>query len=140
VSQYSATRRLTETIESMIREGWNIPGSAFIKAYVSIYFPTAPTDQIRHFGEMLQNSCLVENALRAREACNTHSISDLLKKVSTPTLVMHCRGDAVHPLSEGQNLARGIRDAELIVLESLNHYPSRVSQASKYRWMRCVNF
>ncbi len=40
-----------------------------------------------------------------------------------PTLVMHSRGDAVHPLSEGQKLARGIADAQLMVLESRNHYP-----------------
>jgi hypothetical protein len=43
--------------------------------------------------------------------------------------VMHCRGDAVHPLSEGQKMARGIADAELMILESRNHYPQPDEQS-----------
>ena len=112
-----------ESIETMIREGWETPGSAFVKAYISIYFPTAKTEQLRRLGQMLQNSCPIENELRERVVSNTTSIAPLLDRVRAPTLIMHCRGDAVHPLSEGQKLARGIEDAELLVLESLNHYP-----------------
>jgi pimeloyl-ACP methyl ester carboxylesterase len=112
-----------ESIETTIREGWETPDSAFIKAYISIYFPTATTEQLRSLGQMLQNSCPIENELLERAISNTTSIAPLLDHVRASTLVMHCRGDAVHPLSEGQKLARGIKDAELLVLESLNHYP-----------------
>jgi pimeloyl-ACP methyl ester carboxylesterase len=112
-----------DTINSMVREGWATPDSAFVKAYLSIYFPTATTEQLRAIGQVVQDSCPVENALRAREMGNTTSIAHLLDQVRAPTMVMHSRGDAVHPLSEAQKMARGIKDAELLVLESLNHYP-----------------
>jgi len=116
-------RDAPETIENMVREGWETPGSAFVSAYISIYFPTATNEELRYFTYMLQNACPVENELMERRACNIHSISDALSKVRTPTLVMHCRGDAVHPLNEGQKLARGIADAEFLVLDSRNHHP-----------------
>jgi hypothetical protein len=35
----------------------------------------------------------------------------------------------VHPLSEGQKMARGIADAELMILESRNHYPQPDEQS-----------
>jgi pimeloyl-ACP methyl ester carboxylesterase/DNA-binding winged helix-turn-helix (wHTH) protein len=112
-----------DTINSMVREGWDTPDSAFVKAYISIYFPTATTEQLRAISRVVQDSCPMENALRGREAGNTTSIAHMLDQVRAPTLVMHCRGDAVHPLSEAQKMARGIEGAELLVLESLNHYP-----------------
>ena len=112
-----------ETIKAMLQEGWETPGSPFVKAYVSLYFPTASNELSQVFAHMLQASSPVENIMRVREYINNHSITELLDKVSTPTLVMHSREDAVHPLAEAQKLARGIAGAEFLVLESPNHYP-----------------
>ncbi len=100
-----------------------MPGSAFLKAYLSIYFPTASAENLDYWAETLQASCPAENATRGREACNNHSIAHLLDQISMPTLIMHARKDSVHPLSEAQKMARGISNAELLVLESPNHYP-----------------
>ncbi len=113
-----------DAILRMVKEGWETPDSPFISGYISVYFPTASSEQLRLIARNMQNSCPVENEIRAREFTNHHSIVGVLDKVRAPTLVMHSRGDAVHPLSEGQKFARGIADAQLMVLESRNHYPA----------------
>jgi pimeloyl-ACP methyl ester carboxylesterase len=45
----------------------------------------------------------------------------LLAQVATPTLVMHCREDAVSPFDQGRRLAAGIRGARFVPLASRNH-------------------
>ncbi len=112
-----------DAILKMAEEGWETPDSAFVAGYISIYLPTATQEQVRRIARDLQNSCPVENEIRGREFYNNHSVAGLLEEVGVPTLVLHCRGDAVHPLSEGQKLAKGIPGAQLVVLESRNHYP-----------------
>lgn len=112
-----------DAILKMAKEGWETPDSAFISGYLSVYFPTAKPEHLRQIAQNLQNSCPIENEIRGRDYYNHHSVADLLDKVHAPTLVMHSRGDAVHPISEGQKLARGIPEAQLMVLESRNHYP-----------------
>ena len=112
-----------DAILQMAQAGWNTPGSAFVSGYLAVYFPTASQEQLRLIGENLQKSCPVENEIAGRTFFNNHSISELLAHVQAPTLVLHSRDDAVHPLSEGQKLAKGIPNAQLVVLESRNHNP-----------------
>jgi pimeloyl-ACP methyl ester carboxylesterase len=49
------------------------------------------------------------------------NISDLARKVSVPTLVLHCKGDRVVPLEEGHRLAKMIPSANFVELPSNNH-------------------
>lgn len=112
-----------DTILRMATEGWNTPDSAFISGYMSVYFPDAPPELLARVAKNAQMSCPVENEIAGRTFFNNHSVLGLLDRVQAPALIMHCRGDAVHPLDQGMKLARGIADAELVVLESRNHYP-----------------
>jgi pimeloyl-ACP methyl ester carboxylesterase len=41
--------------------------------------------------------------------------------VKVPTLVLHCRDDAVVPMKDGVELASGIAGARFVPLESRNH-------------------
>jgi pimeloyl-ACP methyl ester carboxylesterase len=119
----NASSPTEDVILDMAKAGWETPDSAFISGYLAVYFPTASPEVLHQMARNLQNSCPIENEIRGRDFFNRLSIAGLLDTVRAPTLVMHCQGDAVHPLSEGQKLARGIADAELMVLESRNHYP-----------------
>ena len=112
-----------DTILRMATEGWNTPDSAFISGYMSVYFPDASPEKLARIAKNAQMSCPVENEIAGRTFFNNHSVVDLLDKIKAPALIMHCRGDAVHPLEQGMKIARGIKDAELMVLESRNHYP-----------------
>ena len=48
-------------------------------------------------------------------------VSELLPQVRTPTLVLHCRNDAVQPFEEGRKIAAGIAGARFVALEGRNH-------------------
>ena len=56
-----------------------------------------------------------------REEKSSALLSDLLAKVTTPTLVLHCRGDAGVPFDEGRRLAAMIPNARFVALEGDNH-------------------
>ena len=60
------------------------------------------------------------NAVRLRRAVDEIDISDLLPRVRVPTLVLHCRDDAVQPFDEGRRLAAGIPGARFVALEGRN--------------------
>ena len=122
-------RMEASVILDMAKAGWETPDSAFISGYLAVYFPTASPDTLLRIARNIQNSCPIENEVRGRDFFNNLSIADTLGKIRAPTLVMHSRGDVVHPLSEGQKFARGIADAELMILESRNHYPAPDEQS-----------
>ncbi|MEL7115658.1 MAG: alpha/beta hydrolase [Pseudomonadota bacterium] len=113
----------SEAILQMVREGWDKQKSTFMDAYLMLYFPTAKRDQIEALSHMLQNSAPLRSEEMNRDFMNNHSVAPLLDKVQAPTLVIHSRDDGVHPLTEGQKMARGIAGAELLILETSNHYP-----------------
>jgi pimeloyl-ACP methyl ester carboxylesterase len=48
-------------------------------------------------------------------------VTDLLGKVTAPTLVMHVRGDARVPIDAGRRLAAGIPGARFVALQGQNH-------------------
>ena len=48
-------------------------------------------------------------------------IRDDLSRVRVPTLVLHCREDAVVPMKDGVELASGIAGARFVPLDSRNH-------------------
>ena len=45
----------------------------------------------------------------------------VIERVRVPTLVLHCRDDAVVPFEEGRRLAAAIPGAEFVGLEGRNH-------------------
>ena len=112
-----------DSITRMIEEGWDMPESPFVSGYLSIYFPTASTELLKIFAANVQASCPRENEIRGRTCHNRYSLAPLLEKVRAPTLVLHARRDAVHPVAQAQKMARGIADARLKILETANHYP-----------------
>ena len=108
---------------TMMREGWGKPENAFMGAFTSLFCPGASPEQLADLVEMQLASTSSENAFRIRTAIDQFSVFDQLEKIQVPTLVVHCRNDSVHPLSEGQKLASNISGAEFVVLESRNHIP-----------------
>jgi len=64
-----------------------------------------------------------ETAKRMSERGIDHELADRLATVSTRTLVLHGRLDRVTPLPLGEELARGIPAAQLIVFERSGHFP-----------------
>ncbi|OWU84746.1 hypothetical protein ATO6_10445 [Oceanicola sp. 22II-s10i] len=112
---------LSETFLSLIRNGWGTPGSAFMRAFSSLFLPTGTAEQIDSFLDMQVQSATPEFAERLRRAINELDVRDLLADVRCPALVSHARGDAAQPFDQGRALASGIPDARFVALDSPSH-------------------
>jgi DNA-binding winged helix-turn-helix (wHTH) protein/pimeloyl-ACP methyl ester carboxylesterase len=106
---------------TLIRHGWGRPGSPFVKAFASIFMPEASREQIDSLAVLQNLTTSPRNAAALREAIDRFSITELLSKVATPTLVLHARDDGVQPLEQGREVAAGIPGAEFVLLDSSSH-------------------
>ena len=73
------------------------------------------------FYELKRSSCSGEHAARSRAVRYGVDISDLARRITVPTLVLHARDDAVVPFDVGRNLASLIPGAKFVPLDSANH-------------------
>lgn len=124
-----AEREQGEAILALIRHGWGKEGSPFIKAFTSMYIPDGTKEQIDSLVELQVQTVSPENAVILRTAVDNFDVSELLAKVSVPTLVIHGRNDGVQPLDEGRKLASGIKGSEFVLLDSSNHAPLKQEPA-----------
>jgi class 3 adenylate cyclase/pimeloyl-ACP methyl ester carboxylesterase len=114
---------------TLMREGWGDEHSAFQKMLSTASLPNASAEQIKWLADLQRMASSGENAVRLRSTWDAIDITDVLPKVSTPTLVMHCRHDNVVPFEEGRRLAKLIPNAKFVPLESENHLPQSFEPA-----------
>jgi pimeloyl-ACP methyl ester carboxylesterase len=106
---------------TLIRQGWGRETPAFRQMFTSLFIPGGTIEQMQWFNDLQRITASPQNAMRIRKAMNRIDVTDLLPKITTPTLVIHCRNDAVVPFEEGCVLAAGIRGSRFVVLEGSNH-------------------
>ena len=110
-----------DALLTLMRQGWGRENPAFRQIFTSLFIPGATAEQGQWFNELQQKTTSPENAVRIRRAVDDIDVIDLLPHVAVPTLVLHCRSDAVQPFEEGRTLAAGIRGARFVALEGHNH-------------------
>lgn len=110
-----------EAITELVRQGWGQDNPAFRQIFTSRMMPEASAEQMDWFNELQRNTTSPENAVRLRLSMGEIDVVPLLPQVSTPTLVMHARGDAVAPFDGGRKLASMIPNAMFVPLEGVNH-------------------
>ena len=59
--------------------------------------------------------------MRTFEANGETDVTELLGKITVPTLVMHSREDGRVPFESGRRMAAGIPGARFVPLQSRNH-------------------
>jgi len=106
---------------TLVGFGWGQDNPAFRQMFTSLYFPNATAEQAKWFNELQRISASPEGAQRLQRTLSQIDVRHLLRKVQTPTLVMHCRDDAVIPFEAGRILARHIPGARFVALDSPNH-------------------
>jgi class 3 adenylate cyclase/pimeloyl-ACP methyl ester carboxylesterase len=106
---------------TIIREGWGGNNPAFRQMYTSMMMPEATPEQMEWFNQVLRTTTSPDNAARIREVLNEIDVTDDIKKVTCPALVLHCRNDAVTPFEEGRRMAAMLPDARFVALEGNNH-------------------
>jgi len=105
----------------LVRQGWGQDNPAFRQMFTSRMMPSATAEQMQWFNELQRITTSPENAVRLRLAMGEIDVVSLLPQVSTPTLVMHAREDAVAPFDGGRKMASMIPGARFVSLESANH-------------------
>jgi len=108
-------------LSTLLRSGWGRDNPALRQVFTSRFMPGGTQEQVAWFNE-LQRICISpDNAVRALDTMNHIDVVSLLPKVTTPTLVLHCRGDAIIPFNEGRKMAAMIPNARFVPLEGDNH-------------------
>jgi pimeloyl-ACP methyl ester carboxylesterase/DNA-binding winged helix-turn-helix (wHTH) protein len=113
----------SDALITLIRQGWGQENPAFRQLFTSLFIPGGTEEQTKWFNDLQRITTSPENAARLREVVDDIEVTTLLSKVTAPTLVLHCRGDAVQPFDEGRRLAAGIPGARFVALEGRNHIP-----------------
>ena len=108
-------------MSTLMRLGWGQENPAFRQMFTSQFVPDATKEQADWFNDLQRASCSPANAVRYREASAGIDVSELLGKVSVPTLVMHAREEVRVPFENGRRLAAGIPGARFVPLQSRNH-------------------
>jgi pimeloyl-ACP methyl ester carboxylesterase/DNA-binding CsgD family transcriptional regulator len=124
--------REVEALATLIETGWARPSPAFREVFASLLMPQASPDAVRALGEMERHSTTPEMARRLWLAFHGIDIEDVAARLTVPTLVLHCRHDAMVPFAEGRRLATLIPGARFVALEGCNH----ILQSEDRCWTR----
>jgi DNA-binding SARP family transcriptional activator/pimeloyl-ACP methyl ester carboxylesterase len=109
------------TLVDLIKIGWGLENPAFRQVFAALFMPDGTPEQIRAFTELQRVSSSPENAARIVSGFNEINVTDLARRVTAPTLVLHARDDGRIPFEEGRLLAALIPNARFVPLESKNH-------------------
>lgn len=110
-----------ETQLALIRSGWANQNAATRQFFTTLVIPDGAPDETASFNQMQQLCTSPENAARLFEAFGNIDVVDLLPQVKAPTIVFHCRHDAVINFDDGRFIAAAIPGAKFVPLESNNH-------------------
>ena len=110
-----------ESIAELMRAGWGRNNPVFRQVFTSRFVPEATDEQLAWFNELCVKTASGPNAARLFRSRAEIDVLALLPQIRVPTLVLHARGDAAVPLSEGHVLASGLPNAQFVELDSSNH-------------------
>ena len=126
----------------MIRQGWGSDKEAYRQWFTSHLIPEATAEQSRCFNEAEHASATPEMAEKFLDVVADIDVVGLLPNVKMPTLILHCRDDALVPFLLGQELASRIPGAKFVPLEGRNHIilandPAHRSFLNAVFWFLC---
>jgi pimeloyl-ACP methyl ester carboxylesterase/DNA-binding CsgD family transcriptional regulator len=109
---------------TLVEVGWGQDHPAFLQLFTSQLFPNATPAQAHSLNELQKMSCSPAQASRIIAAYYNIDASEQCARVTTPTLVLHARGDLRIPFAiEGVYIASSIPGARLVPLETTSHNP-----------------
>ena len=108
-------------LATLVRMDWGSDSPAIRQLFTSQLVPDATKEQIDTFNELQRRTTSPEMASRYLLATGDIDISNLVDKVTAPTLVLHAREDRQIPFEQGRLLAASISKARFVALQSRNH-------------------
>ncbi len=116
-----ALEEATRARIALTRSGWGQNNPVYRQLFTSRFVPGASDEQIRWFNELCRVTATPEMAARIMEFRMTIDETELLSRVSVPTLVLHARGDEAVSPAQSRLIASRIPGATLVELDSRNH-------------------
>ena len=110
-----------EALVAAIKAGWADSSPAYRRLFSSQFFPGGTPEQMAWFDDLMRMTTTADLAARLRVARGAVDVSAMAPSVTTPTLVLHARGDEMVPYDEGRLVAGLIPGARFVPLESRNH-------------------
>jgi class 3 adenylate cyclase/pimeloyl-ACP methyl ester carboxylesterase len=95
-----------KALATLIRTGWGEETPVFRQLFSSIFMPDATQEQLQKFAERQRKTTTAECAYRYFETTRNLDVSELLAKVTVPTLIMHKRDDQMQPVRGGSRARR----------------------------------
>ena len=105
----------------LVGAGWGREDASYRQMFAMQFAPGATMEQINSLSELQRRSASPENAVRIIRAFFNIDVQQRAPLVSSPTLLLHGRGDRRAPFEEGRLLASLIPGARLVPLETENH-------------------
>ena len=124
-------------LAELLRLGWGIEPSPFRRMFAELLVPKATEEQVSWFSELQRRTTTGEIAARILEATGLIDVSERMKLVKAPTLVLHPRGDVMVPFDQGRIIAAGIPHATFVELDTNNHVLTDGEPAWQ-RWQEVV--
>lgn len=106
---------------TLMLTGWGGENPAFRQVFTSLFVPGGTPEQTHWFNELQRTTTSPENAVRIRYVSDVMNVVNLLPHVKAPTLVLHCRDDAIQSFEEGRLIAASIPQAHFVGLDGENH-------------------
>jgi pimeloyl-ACP methyl ester carboxylesterase/DNA-binding CsgD family transcriptional regulator len=110
-----------ETLNNLIRIGWEQPTPEFRRVFTYQMIPGASEEQMGWLDELQRRAVTAETCVRARMERAKADVSHSMSRIHVPTLVVHSFGDRMNDFQNARHLATGIPHARLVGLESDNH-------------------
>lgn len=110
-----------QALGELMKQGWGQDNPAFRQVFTTLFVPEGTPTQMQWFNDLQRMTTSPANAARLNAAFGQLDVRPLLQQVRAPTLVLHCRDDAVVPFAEGRAMANSIPGARFVAIESRNH-------------------
>ena len=103
---------------ALIRTSWGL-GS---RTLADIFVPDGDAARLKYFARWQKESATAETAARLLESLVAElDVTEDLERVTTPTIVIHRKGDRACSVRGGRELATSIPGARLVLLEGKQH-------------------
>jgi DNA-binding winged helix-turn-helix (wHTH) protein/alpha-beta hydrolase superfamily lysophospholipase len=118
-----STQRIeqSDALLTLMHAGWGKENPAFRQLFTARALPDGTHEETRAFNELQRIVCSPEVAVATSRAIQEIDITHLLPLLTVPTLVLHCRDDALVRFEQGRQLAAAIPGARFVALEGRNH-------------------
>jgi pimeloyl-ACP methyl ester carboxylesterase len=114
-------QKALELNRALVRSGWGSDEESYRQFFTSQLIPDSTIELHRTLNALARAAATPEMAERQLVELANVNVSELLPKVTVPTLVLHARKDLRVPFALGQEMAAGIPGAKFVPLAGSNH-------------------